>query len=214
VSATNKSGPGAAPFVPDTTSLPALASAAQQCRGCDLYARATQAVFGRGPRDAELVVVGEQPGDEEDRAGSPFVGPSGHVLDELLREAGIDRSRVYVTNAVKHFKWEPRGKRRIHSRPNAWQVSACHPWLAAELTALSATVLICLGATAAQSILGSTFRLTSSFGKVFESGGRRILATYHPSAILRMPDREARGKARERLRDDLKSAWHLAVSSR
>jgi uracil-DNA glycosylase family protein len=200
----------ASPFVPETRSLPALEAAARACEGCDLFARATQTVFGQGPADAALVVVGEQPGDEEDKAGAPFVGPAGRVLDEVLAGAGIDRSRVYVTNAVKHFKWEPRGKRRMHSRPNAGEVTACHPWLAAELALVAAKVVVCLGATAAQSLLGNKFRVTQSFGQVLAREGRQIIATYHPSAILRMPDPAARDKAREQLRDDLKRAWTLA----
>ncbi len=209
-----KLDPGAAPFVPRTRSLTKLAEAAQGCEGCDLFARATQTVFGSGPRDAVLVAVGEQPGDEEDRAGQPFIGPAGRVLDELLEDAGIDRRLVYVTNAVKHFKWEPRGKRRMHSRPSPWQVSACHPWLEAELALVPAKVIVCLGATAAQSMLGSAFRLTQSFGQVLESGGRKVIATYHPSAILRMPDPEERARARQQLRDDLKKAWRLALTPR
>ncbi|HEY3820593.1 MAG TPA: UdgX family uracil-DNA binding protein [Polyangiaceae bacterium] len=201
---------GASAFVPATHSLATLASAAKACEGCDLYTRATQTVFGSGPSDAALVVVGEQPGDEEDRAGEPFVGPAGRVLDELLSEAGVDRRLVYVTNAVKHFKWEPRGKRRMHSKPSPGQVTACHPWLAAELALVPAKVVVCLGATAAQSMLGPSFRLTHSFGEVVTSGGRQVIATYHPSAILRMPTHEDREKARAQLRQDLARAWKLA----
>ncbi|HEX3343699.1 MAG TPA: UdgX family uracil-DNA binding protein [Polyangiaceae bacterium] len=207
---TKKPPADATPFVPATRSLVRLASAAEDCEGCALYARATQTVFGRGPADAALVVVGEQPGDEEDRAGEPFVGPSGHVLDALLKDAGIDRRLVYVTNAVKHFKWEPRGKRRMHSKPNPSEVAACHPWLAAELALVDATVVVCLGATAAQSILGRSFRLTASLGQTLTSGERRVVATYHPSAILRMPTHEDREKARAQLRGDLERAWKLA----
>jgi uracil-DNA glycosylase family protein len=206
-----KPDPGAAPYVPKTSSLPKLAEAAQGCHGCDLYARATQTVFGRGPKDAVLIAVGEQPGDEEDLAGKPFVGPAGRLLDELLVDAGIDRALVYVTNAVKHFKWEPRGKRRMHSRPNAMEVSACQPWLEAELAVVEARVVVCLGATAAQSILGSSFRLTLSFGKTLQAQGRQVVATYHPSAILRMPLHDEREKARRQLVGDLQRAWTLAL---
>lgn len=154
-----KNESSAAPFVPQSTSLKALKGAAQGCRGCDLYKRATQVVFGAGPKRARVMFVGEQPGDQEDRQGEPFVGPAGALLDKALADAGIPRDQVYVTNAVKHFKWEPRGKRRIHKKPRASEVNACRPWLEAELRAVRPEIVVCLGATAAQSLLGATFRL-------------------------------------------------------
>ncbi len=196
--------------MPSTRSLPKLAEAAKDCRGCDLYKTATQTVFGEGRRDAALVLVGEQPGDAEDKAGEPFVGPAGHVLDDLLEKAKIPRSSVYVTNAVKHFKWTPRGKRRMHSRPLAGEIVACSPWLSAELAAVRADVVVCLGSTAAQSLFGGTFRLMASFGEVLTHEDRQVIVTYHPSAILRMPTHEAREEARGQLVRDLARAWKLA----
>jgi len=178
----------AAPFVPETRSVRTLAAAAQQCRGCDLYKNATQVVFGAGPSTASVMFVGEQPGDQEDRQGEPFVGPAGALLDKALEDAGIPRAHVYVTNAVKHFKWEPRGKRRLHVKPNAAEIHACRPWLDAEIEAVRPEVIVCLGSTAAQVFFGRSFRLTKSRG-VLEEGhpwARRILATFHPSAVLRM----------------------------
>jgi DNA polymerase len=176
----------AADFVPTTTSLKKLAEAAQGCRGCPLFANATQTVFGAGPKGASVVLVGEQPGDAEDLAGEPFVGPAGRLLDTVLDDVGIDRNEVYVTNAVKHFKWTPRGKRRMHAKPSAREVSACRPWLEAELELIKPEVLVCLGATAAQSLLGRSFRLTKVRGQLFESDWARwTMATYHPSAVLR-----------------------------
>ncbi len=156
------------------------------CRNCDLWRNATQTVFGQGPAPAEAMVVGEQPGDQEDRAGAPFVGPAGRVLDDGLREAGIDRERVYVTNAVKHFKWAPKGKRRIHQKPNREEVHACAPWLESELAVVQPNVLVLLGAVAAQSVLGSSFRVTAERGRLLESNlAPHVLATVHPSSILR-----------------------------
>src|SRR5687767_11691354 len=185
----------AAPFVPKTTSVRALNAAAHECRGCDLYKAATQVVFGAGPRAAQVMFVGEQPGDQEDRQGEPFVGPAGAMLDKALADAGIPRDRVYVTNAVKHFKWEPRGKRRIHKKPRASEVKACRPWLEAELRAVKPAVVVCLGATAAQSMLGASFKLMQQRGQVVSSpAAARIVATIHPSAVLRAPDSES-GKA-------------------
>jgi DNA polymerase len=191
----------AARFVPKTTSLRVLGAAAQKCRGCDLYKTATQAVFGAGPARARVMFVGEQPGDQEDRQGVPFVGPAGAMLDKALADAGIPRSEVYLTNAVKHFKWEPRGKRRIHKKPRASEIKACRPWLEAELRAVKPQILVCLGATAAQAVLGPQFKLMQNRGKVLEE---RIVATIHPSAVLRAPDSDARRAAYESLVADLK----------
>ncbi len=195
----------AAPFVPKTTSVKALHAAARECRGCDLYKDATQVVFGAGPRAARVMFVGEQPGDQEDRQGEPFVGPAGAMLDKALDEAGIPRDRVYVTNAVKHFKWEPRGKRRIHKKPRASEIKACRPWLEAELNAVKPMVIVCLGATAAQAVMGSKFKLMQQRGQMLPSTlGPQAVATIHPSAVLRAPDSEGRRQAFEMLVADLK----------
>src|SRR5687767_7281514 len=195
----------AAPFVPETTSVRTLSAAAHACRGCDLYKTATQVVFGSGPRTARVMFVGEQPGDQEDRHGEPFVGPAGAVLQKALEDAGIPRDQVYVTNAVKHFKWEPRGKRRIHKKPRASEIKACRPWLEAELRAVKPVVLVCLGATAAQSVLGSQFKLMQQRGQSLPSTlAPQVVATIHPSAVLRAPDSEARREAFEMLVADLK----------
>jgi DNA polymerase len=180
----------AAEWVPSSRDLAKLAAASRTCHGCHLYERATQTVFGEGPRDAKLVMVGEQPGDEEDRKGLPFVGPSGRLLSKAIAEAGLDREKIYVTNAVKHFKFEERGKRRIHAKPNLTEVSACRPWLEAELESIEPEIIVCLGATAAQSLLGSAFRITKQRGVFFpHPWAKQIVATVHPSAILRAPDR-------------------------
>jgi DNA polymerase len=180
---------GAERYLPDRRSLSRMREAAQSCHGCDLWRDATQVVFGEGPAHADLVLVGEQPGDQEDLKGHPFVGPAGRLLDRGLQSAGIDASAVYRTNAVKHFKWEPRGKRRIHKKPSRWEVAACRPWLVAELEALSPRVLVLLGATAAQSFFGPGFRVTQERGREQEGpGGATALATVHPSAILRARD--------------------------
>jgi DNA polymerase len=204
----------AAPFVPKSSSIRTLTAAAHECRGCDLYKAATQVVFGAGPSKARVVFVGEQPGDQEDRQGAPFVGPAGAMLDKALGDAGIPRSDVYVTNAVKHFKWEPRGKRRIHKKPRASEIKACKPWLEAELRAVKPHIVVCLGATAAQSMLGSQFKLMQNRGKVMagpagvDAGPAgsvlRIIATIHPSAVLRAPDAEGRREAYASLVADLK----------
>src|SRR4051794_4039334 len=176
----------AADFLPPRATLPALHDAAAGCRGCHLWQVGTQTVFGEGAGDAEVMLVGEQPGDQEDRAGRPFVGPAGRVLDDALEAAGIDRSTTYVTNAVKHFKWQARGKRRIHQKPNAAEMAACRPWLEAELHVVEPRVLVLLGATAAQTLLGRQFRVTQSRGKVLESELAEVVtATVHPSSILR-----------------------------
>ena len=195
----------AAPFVPRTTSVKTLSAAAHGCRGCDLYKTATQVVFGAGPKRARVMFVGEQPGDQEDRQGEPFVGPAGALLDKALVDAGIPRDQVYVTNAVKHFKWEPRGKRRIHKKPRASEVTACRPWLEAELRAVRPEIVVCLGATAAQSLLGATFRLMRERGQVVSSPiAPRVVATIHPSSVLRAPDSEGRRAAYGMLVSDLK----------
>jgi uracil-DNA glycosylase len=187
----------AADYLPDRKTLPALREAVQGCRGCSLYERATQAVFGEGRARARVMMVGEQPGDEEDVAGQPFVGPAGRLLDQMMEAAGLPRDQVYLTNAVKHFKWKPRGKRRMHQKPSASEVSACKPWLEAELAALEPEVLIVLGATAAQSLLGRAFRVTQARGALFESRwAPHTLATVHPSSLLRIPDQEERRAAR------------------
>jgi DNA polymerase len=195
----------AAPYVPRTTSVRTLSAAAHECRGCDLYKRATQVVFGAGPRAAQVMFVGEQPGDQEDRQGEPFVGPAGALLDKALADVGIPRARVYVTNAVKHFKWEPRGKRRIHKKPRASEIKACRPWLEAELRAVKPSILVCLGATAAQAILGSSFKLMQQRGQIVASAmAPQVVATIHPSAVLRAPDAEGRREAYEMLVADLR----------
>jgi uracil-DNA glycosylase family protein len=176
----------AAEFLPDRLTLPALREAAAGCRGCHLWQVGTQTVFGEGAAGAETVFVGEQPGDQEDRAGRPFVGPAGRVFDDALEAAGIDRSTVYVTNAVKHFKWQARGKRRIHQKPNRAETAACRPWLEAELAVVKPRVLVLLGATAAQSLLGAQFRVTQHRGDLLDSElAEAVTATVHPSSILR-----------------------------
>ena len=176
----------AADFFPAELTLPALRAAAAGCRGCRLWQVGTQTVFGDGAREAEAMFVGEQPGDQEDRTGKPFVGPAGRLFDEALEAAAIDRTSVYVTNAVKHFKWTARGKRRIHQKPNAGEVAACRPWLEAELAVVKPRVLVLLGATAAQALLGRQFRVTQHRGELLESElAQAVTATVHPSSILR-----------------------------
>lgn len=181
-------------FFPTQINYTSLKTAASRCMGCDLYKHATQTVFGEGSvRAAAVMFVGEQPGDEEDVAGHPFVGPAGRLFDKAMDEAGIDRQRAYVTNVVKHFKWKPRGKRRIHEKPRAGEIRACEPWLAAELEVVHPQILVCLGATAAQALLGKDFRVTRDRGKWLDSQhAPRTLATVHPSSILRAPDPQAR----------------------
>ena len=179
--------------VPEHPTLPKLRLTAQGCRACDLWKRGTQTVFGEGAPHARVMFVGEQPGDKEDLQGRPFVGPAGMILDKALDEAGIDRTQVYVTNAVKHFKWEPRGKRRIHKKPNALEIAACRPWLDAEIDVVRPEVIVCLGATAAQALLGNKFRVTQRRGELISSPmGPLITATVHPSSILRAPDDDTR----------------------
>jgi uracil-DNA glycosylase len=181
----------AAPLVPEKPSLPKLREAAAGCTACDLYKTGTQTVFGEGARSAEVMFVGEQPGDQEDIQGKPFVGPAGKLLDKALEEAQIDRSRVYVTNVVKHFKWQARGKRRIHQKPNWAEIAACRPWLEAELEVVRPRVLVCLGATAAQALLGRDFRVSRMRGEPVDSElAEHVVATVHPSSILRADERE------------------------
>lgn len=202
----------AADFLPATITLPSLKKAAKGCEGCPLFEPATQTVFGEGPGDARIVLVGEQPGDEEDKQGRPFVGPAGRLLDEALEAAGVDRERIYVTNAVKHFKFLLRGKRRMHQNPNRTEVVACRAWLEKEIEVVQPDVLVCLGATAASSVLGPAFRVTKSRGQLFESElCPQTVATYHPSAILRMPDRETAAQRREELVKDLRYAASLVT---
>ena len=204
----------AAPFVPKTTSLKVLRQAVQECRGCDLYKHATQAVFGAGPRAARVMFVGEQPGDREDQQGEPFVGPAGALLDKALADAGISRDKVYLTNAVKHFSWEPRGKRRIHKKPRVSEIKACFPWFEAERRVVKPAVVVCLGAVAAQSVLGTRFKLMQNRGQVLTSdAAERVVATIHPSALLRAPDSEGRRAAYAMLVADLKVVAKLVAST-
>jgi DNA polymerase len=198
--------PTAEPFLPSKFSLPALREAAKKCQGCDLYKYATQTVFGEGPEDARVMFVGEQPGDQEDKAGKPFVGPSGVMLDAALEKVGIDRSQVYVTNAVKHFKFEQRGKRRIHSKPSARQIAACKPWLKAEVEVIRPDVIVALGATAAQAMLGPQFRVTQQRGQPLTdtTWAPCVIATVHPSSLLRAPDEQARRAAIAAFEQDLR----------
>ena len=201
----------AADFLPRRLSLSALRVAANTCRGCELYRNATQAVFGEGPRHAEIVIVGEQPGDQEDHSGHPFVGPSGRLLDRALQEAGVARESAYVTNAVKHFKWIARGKRRLHQRPRDGEIDACNPWLASELQVIKPKVLVCLGVTAARAAFGHTVRLGDLRGKVTESRlALRTFVTVHPSAILRLREPE-RTRAYQQFVHDLKLLPAIAM---
>ena len=196
----------AADFLPARLELRVLAKAAAKCQGCPLYYNATQAVFGEGPPDARCMFVGEQPGDQEDRQGRPFVGPAGALLDQVMEQVGIPRDDVYITNAVKHFKFEPRGKRRIHSKPSAREVAACRPWLEAEIKVIHPKIIVCLGATAAQSLLGSGFRVTQHRGEILGDTpwAQALVATVHPSSILRAPDHDAREQAKARFVTDLR----------
>src|SRR5712692_1774645 len=194
----------AAPLIPPRPTLVSLRQAAAGCTACDLWRRGTQTVFGEGARHAAAMFVGEQPGNEEDLTGKPFVGPAGRLLDKALAEAGIDRGQAYVTNVVKHFKWEPRGKRRIHAKPNAQEIRACRPWLDAEIAVVKPEVIVCLGATAAQSLLGAAFRVSQRRGEIVPSPlAPKVMATVHPSSILRAPDAETRRVETERFVDDL-----------
>src|SRR5437870_12761174 len=192
---------------PDTMSWSAMREAAKNCTACHLYKRATQTVFGEGPKSATMMLVGEQPGDYEDVAGKPFVGPAGKIMDRAFEEAGIDRSQVYVTNAVKHFKWEPRGKRRIHQKPNSRETAACRPWREAEVRIVKPKLVVALGGTAAQTIFGPTFRVTRERGKVLSSKlAPRVLATVHPSSLLRQPDEASRQREYKLFVTDLRGA--------
>ena len=200
-----KRASSAADLLPNQMSLPLLKDAAADCRACDLWEKGTQTVFGDGRTRARVMFIGEQPGNEEDLTGKPFVGPAGRLFDNALDEAGIDRKQAYVTNVVKHFKWEPRGKRRIHKKPNAQEISACRPWLEAEFALVKPKVIVALGATAAQALLGPQFRVTKERGKFIESTlAPYIMATVHPSSILRAPDDETRHLEYRRFVDDLK----------
>ncbi len=209
-------GPAVPDLLPDRLSLSAVRDAAAGCRACDLYARATQTVFGEGPRHARVMMVGEQPGDVEDVEGHPFVGPAGHLLDRALEEASIDRRLVYLTNVVKHFKWEPRGKRRIHAKPNSGQVTACRPWLETEIALIKPHILVCLGAVAAQALLGRNFKVSAERGRFVDSTlAPRVTATVHPSSILRARDEESRREAMEQFVADLRIvAAEIARSTR
>ena len=195
----------AAPLIPDRPTLDNLREAAAGCKACDLWKLGTQTVFGEGSSHARVMMVGEQPGDKEDLQGKPFVGPAGAILNKALAAAGIDRDDVYVTNAVKHFKWEPRGKRRIHKKPNTIQINACRPWLDAEITVVKPDVVVLLGATAAQAILGQNFRVTQQRGQWVKSEiAPYVLATVHPSSILRAQDDDSRHEEMRKFVEDLK----------
>jgi DNA polymerase len=190
--------------------LQELAEKAASCQACDLYRNATQTVFGQGAADARLFLVGEQPGDQEDKAGEPFVGPAGRILDQALAEVGLKRDDVYTTNAVKHFKWTAKGKRRIHQRPSAREVAACHPWLEAELAAVDPAVVVLLGATAGQALFGSKFRVGASRGQVLDLDGRAAVATIHPSAVLRAREPADRDEQYAGLVADLRRALEVS----
>src|SRR5947209_1959227 len=210
----NKPETSAEEFFPERKSLKAFREAAADCKACDLWERGTQTVFGEGARKAEVVFVGEQPGNEEDLTGKPFVGPAGRLLNEALDEAGIDRTQTYVTNVVKHFKWEPRGKRRIHKKPNTREIAACRPWLEAEIGLVKPKVIVCLGATAAQALLGPKFRVSKQRGQFIESTlALYIMATVHPSSILRAPDDETRRAEKRHFVDDLKKVARVLSKS-
>jgi uracil-DNA glycosylase len=200
----------AADFLPESRTLTALRQAAAGCRGCGLYQNATQTVFGEGLRRARVMLVGETPGHEEDLAGKPFVGPAGRLLDTALEAAGIDRSDAYVTNVVKHFKFKPRGKRRLHDKPNAQEIWSCTPWLEAEIDVVQPEVIVCLGATAAKALIGPGFRVSRQHGELMESRwARQVTATLHPSAVLRMPDPSAREQAMQEMIADLANVARL-----
>lgn len=198
----------AARYIPDKLTLSTVKEAAEGCRACDLWRIGTQTVFGEGSRTARVMFVGEQPGDQEDLTGKPFVGPAGRLLDKALAEAGIDRRDVYVTNVVKHFKWELRGKRRIHQKPNAAEIGACRPWLDIEMALVKPQLVVCLGATAAQALLGKTFKVSKQRGEFIQEGlgapGPLMTATVHPSAVLRAPDDETRRAEMQRFVEDLR----------
>lgn len=207
----NTEKPGsAAALIPNDPDLGELREAAAACTACPLYVNATQTVFGEGPARASVMLVGEQPGDSEDLAGHPFVGPAGKMLDRCIAAAGIDRRRAFVTNAVKHFKWVPRGTRRIHSKPNSMEIAACFPWLEAEIAAVRPKVVVALGATAGQALFGKAFRVTRDRGRLIPSRwAPYTLATLHPSSLLRAPDEETRHREIDRFIDDLKQVAQL-----
>src|ERR1700678_734654 len=210
----NPSPRSALEYLPARHDLRGLKEAATHCQGCDLYQQATQVVFGEGRVHAALFLVGEQPGDREDQQGKPFVGPAGQLLDKCLESAGINRAEVYVTNAVKHFKWEPRGKIRLHKKPNSLEIAACRPWLEKEIAAVRPQIIVCLGATAAQTLLGPEFRLTKHRGEVFPTKYGPVTATIHPSAILRMPEPDAKEAETASLVNDLRVAAGYAMARR
>jgi uracil-DNA glycosylase family protein len=201
--------PTAEAYMPPRITLRTLQEAAKECHGCPLYKTGTQTVFGEGRKDTHVMMIGEQPGDQEDKAGHPFVGPAGRILNQALEEVGIDRDDVYVTNAVKHFKWEPRGTRRLHSKPNSREIQACKPWLSAELQVVKPELVVCLGATAAQALMGKDFRITKSRGQIFRNTQYvpALMATVHPSSILRAPE-EDREDAYRAFVEDLRVAAH------
>ena len=197
--------PTAANWIPERPTLEKVREASRDCQGCDLWKTGSQTVFGEGPSRARLMLVGEQPGDREDLEGHPFVGPAGRFLDEALAAAGITRDDVYVTNVVKHFKWEPRGKRRLHKKPRASEIAACRPWLDTEIALVKPQAIVCLGATAAQALLGASFKVTAHRGTFLESPlAPLVLATVHPSSILRAPDPDTRHREADRFIDDLR----------
>ncbi len=205
----------AAPLIPVRPSIDRLRAAAKSCRACPLWKTGTQTVFGEGSPDAKVMFVGEQPGNDEDLAGRPFIGPAGKLLDKVLDEVGIDRDEVYVTNVVKHFKWEPVGKRRIHKKPNSREIAACRPWLQAELDVIKPEVLICLGATAAQALLGKNFRVSQRRGELISSElAPFVMATVHPSSILRAPDDKKRHQARAEFVADMRKVAERIHSAR
>jgi DNA polymerase len=200
--------------IPPRPTIKKLQAVAADCQACDLWRIGTQTVFGEGKQTSTVMFVGEQPGDKEDLAGTPFVGPAGALLDRALAEAGIDRTTVYVTNVVKHFKWEPRGKRRIHKKPNAAEITACRPWFQAEIDVVKPQAIVCLGSTAAQAVIGPKFRVSVQRAQFVESNlAPLVTATVHPSSILRAPTDEARHEEMQRFIDDLKTIWK-AISSR
>ena len=204
----------AAALIPEGATLNQIKEVAAGCRACDLWKLGTQTVFGEGRPKAKIMFVGEQPGNEEDLAGMPFVGSAGRLLDKALEEAGIDRGLAYVTNVVKHFKWEPRGKRRIHAKPNAVEITACLPWLQAEIQLIQPKLVVCLGATAAQALLGKKFRVTQQRGELIDAPvAAKVMATVHPSSILRAPDDAARRSEMEKFIDDLRNAAHYLAAA-
>ncbi len=212
----------AAEFLPSRLEWPSLRAAAAGCRGCELYRRATQTVLGEGPARARIMMIGEQPGDQEDREGHPFVGPAGGLLDRACAEAGLERSAIYLTNAVKHFKWAPRGSRRFHQHPTRAEIRACRPWLEAETRLLRPQLIVCLGASAAQALFGPGFRVTRMRGQLLDASrlpqplpvAAALLATVHPASILRMPDRDERHREFARFAADLRQAARFLASPR